>query len=55
MTDEQVPTTQPGDPPPEPEAETSELVAATTADDAEVPDTSDGVPQHHRPSEGALS
>jgi hypothetical protein len=55
MTDEQVPTTQPGDPPPEPDAETSQLVNDTTADGAEVPDTSEGVPQHHRPPEGAPS
>jgi hypothetical protein len=55
MTDPQMPLSQPGDPPLEPEAETLELVVANTADGAEVPDTSEGLPQEHGPAEGAPS
>jgi hypothetical protein len=55
MSDPQVPITQPGDPPPEPGIETPELVNATTADGGDVPDTSEGVPQHQHPVEGAPS
>lgn len=55
MSEEQVPATQPGDPPLEPESETTELVAATVADGDEVPDVSEGVPQDHAPSEGSPS
>jgi hypothetical protein len=55
MTDASVPVTQPGDPPPVRESETTELLDATMLDGADVPDTSDGVPQDHTPMEGAPS
>jgi hypothetical protein len=53
MTNPQVPLSQPGDPPLEPEAETTELVVSNTADGAEVPDTSDGLSQDQHPMQGA--
>lgn len=53
MSDQEVPIVQDGDPPPEPASETAELLAATSADGDSVPDTSDGVQQHHQPVAGA--
>ena len=55
MANQDVPITQPGDPTPEPEAETEELLAATGADGDDIDDTSEGVPQDHRPPDGAPS
>jgi len=53
MTDAAIPLSLPGDPPLEPEAETTDLVVANSADGGEVPDTSDGLSQDHGPTEGA--
>lgn len=55
MPDQEIPTTQPGDPAPEPGAETEQLLATTGADGEDIEDTSAGVPQDHRAPEGAPS